>query len=77
MKKLDLFRITTLGIAVASMVGCAHMPKSETVRYALPKAMTQITVTQTLGCRSDPSKAKSILSAVSVVPLGGMPADTC
>jgi hypothetical protein len=75
MNKLALFRFGSLSVFAVSMVGCADMPKSETFRYALPKAVTQVTITQTLGCTSDPSKAPEILSSVSVVPVTTYTAD--
>jgi hypothetical protein len=38
------------------------------MEYAFPKAVTKLTVIQTLGCAPDPGSAKDILSAVSVTP---------
>jgi hypothetical protein len=47
-----LVRLSALFAIVAVLAGCASIPPV-TARYYLPKAETQLTVTQTLGCTGD------------------------
>lgn len=47
-----LLRLGALSAVVLAVVGCASIPPV-TARYYLPKAETQLTVTQTLGCTGD------------------------
>jgi hypothetical protein len=61
-------RRAALGVITLSIVGCASVPNTRTIEYALPKAVTKLTVVQTLGCAADPSQATNILSAISVTP---------
>lgn len=75
MMKLNVAAASTLCVASTLTAGCAGMPEKETVRYALPRAVTQITITQTLGCPTDTTKAQTILSAISVSPTTTYTAD--
>jgi hypothetical protein len=65
-------KLTTLALAAIAMAGCASIPPV-TARYYLPKAETQITVTQTLGCTADSS---SLVVASSVADQTAYSADT-
>jgi hypothetical protein len=50
------------------LAGCAGLPRDQSIVYALPKATTTVSVTETLGCPTETSDDSSVRKAVSVAP---------